>query len=456
MERRKVIYGYDIVNKIELELDDSRVLFEDSDNPDSYFTINPEVMSKHILLLGGAGCGKTNTFNLIVSQLRDGEYDNSNDVFIVFDTKGDFYQNFGESGDFILGNSKEYRHVSVHWNIYEEVLAAGDNPEDYELSAREMAAALFDGRGSSSQPFFVNAAKEIFAAAIILFIRLAKNKPKNRVYLDNKHLIDWFHDINKTDKRGSRLDKYKKYFNCYEDLSSVVSYLGSKSEGGQADGVIAELNGMIDSIFLGVFKSESEFGKGFSMRKTVKEKGGKAIFIEYDLSVGEALSPMYRLLVDQALKEALGRSESEGKKGNVYVILDELKLLPRLHHLDDALNFGRSLGVKVIGGLQSIDQLNDIYGKDRALVICGGFGSLFAFMTGDASSREYVTRLYGKNVIQYSFIGTDAMAEKKEREGNVVETWDQLSLGPGEAFVKLNHKKMPGPFRFHFQKYEKN
>lgn len=454
MDRRKVIYGYDIATEVQIELDEARVLFEDSKNPDSYFYLNSEILSKHILLLGGAGCGKTNVFNLIVNQLRDGECDDSNDVYIVFDTKGDFEKNFGKPGDLVLGNSKAYRERSIHWNIFEEVLSGGTDPVEYEMSAREMAAALFEGRGSASQPFFVNSAREIFASGIILFIRLAEKNPKNRVFLDNKHLVDWFHDINKSDKKGTRLEKYKKYFGRYNDLSSVLSYLGSKGDGGQADGVIGELNGMLDNIFLGVFKAESEFGKtGFSMRNAVRAKGGKAIFVEYDLSVGETLGPMYRLLIDQALKEALGRSEDEGNKGNVYMVLDELKLLPKLQHLDDALNFGRSLGVKVIGGLQSIDQLNDMYGKDRALVICGGFGSLFAFMTGDASSREYITKLFGTNVVQYSFIGTDAMAEKREREGHVVETWDQLSLGPGEAFIKLNHRKAPGPFKFYFKRY---
>ena len=50
--------------------------------------------------------------------------------------------------------------------------------------------------------------------------------------------------------------------------------------------------------------------------------------MEYDISVGETLTPVYRLLIDQALKEALGRSE---KAGNVYFIADEFKLLPKLH-----------------------------------------------------------------------------------------------------------------------------
>ena len=283
MERRKVVFGYDIEKEVQIELPHGRVLFEDEDNPDSYFMLDETILSKHVLLLGGAGCGKTNVFNLIVSQLRDGKQDDSDDVFIVFDTKGDFYNNFSKPGDIVIGNSRLYRNVSAHWNIFEEVLSGGDDPQEYEMSAKEMAAALFEGRGSSSQPFFVNAAKEIFAAALVLFIRLGEN-PQNRVFLDNEHLVDWFHDINRTDDSGTKIEKYRKYFGQYEDLSSVISYLGSNGDGGQADGVIAELNGMIDSVLLGVFKGGSEFGKAFSMRKAVREKGGKAIFVEYDLS----------------------------------------------------------------------------------------------------------------------------------------------------------------------------
>ena len=80
------------------------------------------------------------------------------------------------------------------------------------------------------------------------------------------------------------------------------------------------------------------------MRKSIRGKGNLKIFIEYDLTVGETLTPMYRLLIDLALKEALGRSHSAG---DVYMIIDEFKLLPKLQHIDDALNFGRSLGIKV-------------------------------------------------------------------------------------------------------------
>ena len=76
--------------------------------------------------------------------------DNTEDVFIVFDTKGDFWENFHLPGDLVVGNGQKYREISARWNLFDDVLADGDDPADYEINAREMAAAFFEGRGSES------------------------------------------------------------------------------------------------------------------------------------------------------------------------------------------------------------------------------------------------------------------------------------------------------------------
>jgi len=159
---------------------------------------------------------------------------------------------------------------------------------------------------------------------------------------------------------------------------------------------------------------------------------------------------MYRLLIDQALKEALSRTR---RAGNVYFIADEFKLLPKLQHIDDALNFGRGLGVRVMAGIQSIDQLYDVYGKDRGAVIAGGFGSIFAFHTNDGSSRDYITKRFGANCIVYEYTSSQRNAiVTKERDGNTVEEWDQLELGLGQAVIGLGYD---APFLFQFDEYGK-
>ena len=439
-KRELLISGNRLETSVSLEQPDAKVLYEDNEGK-NYFTINEDIMSRHIMLLGGTGCGKTNTFHLTVSQLRDEDNDTRFDVFVIFDTKGDFLQNFGQSGDIVIGNDREYRGRSVRWNLFEDVLADGDDPEDYEINARELAASLFVGRGSSSQPFFSNAARDIFASIIIYFIRRARENPSGRQeLLNNRTLVRFF--------QSADGKKYNEIFSKYSDMKSLISYIGEGTSN-QALGVFGELKSMINDCFLGVFADDDKKGR-FSMRNAVRRKGGRAVFIEYDLSVGEVMTPIYRVLIDLALKEALGRNG--GEKGNVYMVLDELKLLPKLQHFDDALNFGRSMGVKVIAGLQSINQLYSIYGREKGLVVAGGFGTIFGFHTSDYASREYITELFGRNIVSYQYTGMDRLLVKKEREGNAVEIWDQLALGKGEAVIGLADKA--APFLFHFPLFE--
>ena len=306
MEKTKVIFGNDIRTTVYIEQPDAIVLYEDRDNLESSFTLNPQILSRHLMLLGGTGSGKTNVFNLTLEQLRDEENTSENDILIIFDTKGDFKRNFYRHGDIILGNGKEYRALSARWNIFDEVLADGDHPEDYEINAREIAASLFSGRGSSSQPFFSNAARDIFAHIIIYFIRRAKEDPNRRGHLLNNQSLVQF--LLNADGR-----KYDTVFRYYKDMEGLLSYIGDGSSN-QALGVFGELKSMLYDCFLGVFAEDDKKGR-FSIRNTVREKGGRAIFVEYDLTVGESMIPIYRLLIDLALKEALGRGKKE--KGNI-------------------------------------------------------------------------------------------------------------------------------------------
>lgn len=403
------------------------------------FQINEDLMARHILLLGGSGCGKTNAFCYTVESLR--QRMTEDDIAIIFDTKGEFYDWFSKPGDYVIGNSARFRPMSYTWNIFDEVLADGDDDFNIGMNARELAGALFHDRGSSSQPFFCNAAKDIFRGILLHFLRQAKKDPANwKQKLNNQDLCKAFQTF--------KTEQYLAIFNHYPDLRSLTTYLGDGSSN-QALGVFGELNSMLAEYFIGIL-ADHKPGQSISMRRAVQAKGGKAIFVEYDLSVGETLTPVYRLLIDQALKEALSQTKY---KGNVFLIADEFKLLPKLQHIDDALNFGRGLGVRVMAGIQSIDQLYDIYGREKGAVIAGGFGSMFAFHTNDASSREYITKRMGSNMMIYEY--TDYQHNRvvsNERNGNTIEEWEQLQLGLGQAVISLGYTP---PFLYQFSRYEK-
>lgn len=409
------------------------------------FSLNKKLLSRHILLLGGIGVGKTNTFNHLIRELfmKDNRETEEN-VTVIFDTKGDFFKEFYSPGDIVIANGREYADVTSYWNIFEDIKAAGDDAESQEMMCRVIAKALFSDRKSESQPFFSNAAADIFSKTLIHFLRTQKRfeaEEKTIAILNNYELIKFLQQAN--------VQHYIKMCKRYPDFKGALSYFGDGSSN-QALGVFGELNSMINDYFIGVFAKRAPAGREFSMRNSIRKKGNQKIFIEYDLTVGETLTPMYRLLIDLALKEALGRSRSSG---DVYLIIDEFKLLPKLQHIDDALNFGRSLGIKVVAGIQNITQLYDVYGESRGAVIASGFSNLFAFRTIDAESRDYISKVFGKNYYSMNYFNSAGEFVDENREGNSVEDWELMDLEIGQAIIGLANFR---PFYFQFEEYQSN
>lgn len=405
------------------------------------FGLDADRLSKHLLLLGGIGSGKTNAVNLLLSQLL--RQLTGQDIMLIFDAKGDYYRAFYQPGNprhIVIGNGRHYQHNTLRWNIFGELTGPGFSAKDCELAAKEMASQLFADRQSPSQPFFHMAAADLTAKAMISFLRQASTS-WNAPALCNRELVQFL--------RGADARTYHDMTQLWEDFRSAQLYFGDPSQKltGQALGVFGTINAMVSDLMVGIFGDGDGGERDFSMRDLVRRRGGTVVFVEYDLALGDVLGPVYRILFDMALKEAL--SQDSDAQGSVYLVIDEFKLLPNLRHIDDALNFGRSLGVKVIAGVQSVNQLYDIYGEYRGKALLAGFMNSFCFQTWDAESREWVSRRLGSNYQDLTFRSSD-MPMHVQREGYAVEDWDIRRLRVGQACVNITGES---PFLFQFDQY---
>ena len=393
---------------------------------DLYVPIDANLLSRHMVLLGGIGTGKTNAFNQIIGQLREAM--TQEDIMIIFDTKGDFYHEFYRPGDIVISNDDTATGPSGtdYWNIFNEI----EHDAHMEENIVEISKSLFHQKlEKTNQPFFPNAAKDLFSAILTHFTRNKDLKANNfelRSFLDR-----------------SPTAEIREMLKQHDDLKAMVSYIFD-DRSPQTQGVISELQQLSREIFLGNFKKEGTL----SMRNIVRSKGGRFVFIEYDLGIGNMLSPIYSLLFDLAIKEALCRKKSEG---NVYFITDEFSLIPNLQHVDDAVNFGRSLGVKFMIGIQNIDQVYENYGENRARSLLSGFLTSVCFRVNDGKSKEYIRELHGvnrKKEIYMASIQGRGLVENV-RDANVVEDWDISRLGLGQAIIGFPGKP---PFVFQFKK----
>lgn len=391
--------------------------------------IGESILSRHMLFLGGIGTGKTNAMNLFIRNTRRVLTDE--DVVVIFDTKGDYYREFFNHGDIVISNDDRATGSvkADYWNIFNEVTADGR----IEENVLEIANTLFaDKIRNTTQPFFPNAAKDLFYALMMHLIRTDSLKDKR----NNKSLRAYLNMMTP--------ELMMQVLDQHNDLKAMKSYIYDP-KAGQTLGVMAELQQMIREVFVGNFSRKGNL----SIRDIVKRKGGKVVFVEYDLSIGSILTPIYRLLIDLAIKETLSRKENDG---NVYFFIDEFRLLPELSHMDDGINFGRSLGAKFFVGIQNINQVIAAYGEDVGRSMLSGFGTTYAFRINDGLSREFIKNLSGRNIKKQTFmssIQTQGITEQL-REAYVVEDSDINNLRVGEAIVSTISGE---PFVFRFNEY---
>lgn len=381
---------------------------------------DPRMLSTHTAMVGGIGTGKSNLFYHLISQVRSSM--THKDIAIVFDTKGDFLKLFGQDGDIVISNDIQMSPESGadYWNLFDEI-----DESDPESSIREICASLFkDSVERTNNPFFPNAASDLFCALVSIFYENFKKQESREP--TNQDLVSFIRNTTPENLLDT-LRSYRKY-------NSVASHI-SDPESGQSRGVIAEMNAVVNRLLIGNFAKVGHI----SMSRLVKERGGRTVFIEYDIRSGEMLTPIYSLLVDLALKQAL--SSTGDHHGSVYLFVDEFKLLPNLQHIDDAVNFGRSLGMKVFVALQSITQIYDSYGEMRAKSILSGFLNCMFFNVNNAESRDFIKARFGRCLRKVTY------GQNKEYVfvDDVVKDKDITRLATGEMIVGLQNRE---PFVF--------
>lgn len=433
-QKDSVLFGNELKQEAPNLLDDENTVFyfkgKDNQGKHRNVPVSSSLLSRHMMLLGGIGTGKTNAFFQMISQIQNKLTDD--DVMIIFDTKGDFYKEFYTPGDVVISNDGTAMGPDGkpdYWNIFNEI-ATG---EQQYASVIEIAKSLFkEACENTNQVFFPNAARDIFMSVMLHFLRYSE-AVNDYKYLNNDSLVDFIKSKTSSDLRDMLYS--------YPDMRAMTSYI-STDDSPQTQGVLSELQQIIRDIFVGNFAKEGTLG----LRDLVRQKGGRKIFIEYDLSYGELLTPVYSLMFDMAIKEALGRGRSEG---NVYLITDEFRLLPNLEHVDDAVNFGRSLGIRFMIGIQNVEQIYDNYGEERAHSIMSGFLTSLNFKVNDPKSREYIKNQFGKNrkiEVYATTVQSKGMVEER-RDAYVVEDWDVTNLKIGQAIVGFPENE---PFVFQF------
>ena len=209
-------------------------------------------------------------------------------------------------------------------------------------------------------------------------------------------------------------------------------------------GIVTEISTMAGRRLVGSYAANGSL----SLVELVKNRGKKVLFIENDLSMGDALSPVISTVVDQLI--AAAASPRFTGRGRIFLFLDELPTL-RVKKLAMALTLLRQNRLCVIAGVQNIDRryMNEPNNRSEIDALLASFQNLI-LMRNDGNTAGYISSRLGKTKVRDRFDNPDGSAGFSIREEAVIETEELRSLGIGDAFCRLGYDPA---FRFHFNRY---
>ncbi|QIO25583.1 type IV secretory system conjugative DNA transfer family protein [Haloarcula sp. JP-L23] len=359
---------------------------------------------RSILVLGETGAGKTETIKLLTHQMQAG----TGDPFVVFDYKGEYQENFEhvhEHENLIYLSSTD---ATEYWNLFAEI--------EREADIDEIGRALFPHTDGSE--FFSQAGRQLFVAVVTYLHREAQASDTTPT---NADLVAFVQSTDKQEMHERLTD--------HSDLTAAASAIDPDSER-QAAGVYANFQQVIADLFRGDFAEAGEF----SIREYMDDPQGRTLLLDFPITEGDAVQPAFRFFIDWAARFALANDQ------DTYFVLDEFARLPGLRKIGDLINAGRGRNTQLLLGVQSVAQLHDTYGKDRANALLSGLVQSVIMRVGDAASVEYAQSQIGRekqrrSVPVHDRNGRSVGRQELQDETHPIVESDLERLDDGEAIV---------------------
>lgn len=130
----------------------------------------------------------------------------------------------------------------------------------------------------------------------------------------------------------------------------------------------------------------------FSISDWVRNPG-QVLLLRDHPRFSETLKPIHRLILDLSAKQVLSLPDSFQR--HVWYLIDEAIALGRLENLAQIANLGRSKGIHLVVGIQSVEGWHHEYGKDNGEQILGQFRNRVYLRTDSASTAKWIEEAIG-------------------------------------------------------------
>lgn len=318
----------------------------------------PSAELQHILVHGTTGTGKSTVIKELLDHIR-----RRGERAIVYDKSCSLVSQFYQPKRDKLLNPLDQR--GADWNIWRECR----DKTDYE----NLAAALIPMMATAQDPFWVNAARTIFAAAAS---RLHQHT--------NPKILPLLKTL----------------------LTANVNQLQELLKGTEAESLMSEKTEKtaisIKSVLATYLKSLCyirDVTNPFSIRQWIHDDQAQQwLFISSTGDRHESLKPLISAWLDIAINALLSLPENPQRR--IWVILDELGSLQQLPYLTSALAEARKFGGCFVIGVQSAAQLAKTYGFEGGREISSLLNTRFIFRAPDPEIAQWSSKNLGETLIE--------------------------------------------------------
>ncbi|WP_242604336.1 type IV conjugative transfer system coupling protein TraD [Legionella birminghamensis] len=370
-----------------------------------------------MLFHGTTGAGKTQAMMMLLDQIRA-----LGEPAIIYDKECTIKPYFFDERIDIELNPVST--LCANWKMWRECA----NP----LEFGSFASYLIPKSVQGSDPFWVDSARTIFTSMAWKIRDYAQKDPVFLLQLLLTTSLEEIRGILKGTESENLVSK-----EIEKTAISIKSVLATYTK------ALRFLEGLDKS-------GKEDFSiKEWIQNTTDPKKYNKGwLFITSRSKYHKEIKPLISLWLGLAMQGV--QSLMANNKGRIWLVMDELASLHRLETISDTLADIRKFGGCVAIGIQSIAQLDFIYGNHEAGAIADLLNTSIYFRSPKSKVAEWVSKDLGSQVInevkESQSYGPDSVRDgntvgSQRTKRNTVEEGDIMTLDDMECYIRLvgNH-----------------
>lgn len=343
-------------------------------------------LDKGILLMGRPGMGKSTLISELLRQLD--RQMTEHDVLLVLDPKGEFYDVIGKVDDVRLGSGTN-RAPNVRWSMFKDISAGVRTEGELRQRCAMVARKCLVTKENATQPFFTEAPRA--AAENLLY--LALHCPD--ILPDGQLCNESFVDLVQSGRYNNAIAAAAAH-RMPAVSGALIELLGKDEVTNPTQlSVRMELKVSVASTLEHFNRGAPHNASLFSAVQAVRQRGGKHIFLQYDLSAGDTAAAATASILELVVQSAFEQTD-----GRVIFVLDEMVQLGNTFRetLAKASAIGRSYHLALVAGVQSFAQMEEVYTAESAKALMANFQTQFHYRTAEPDSEDYLQRQCGSIV----------------------------------------------------------